>query len=151
MDKTFIYALAQWCSCIEPTLVFVTRPTSTHQRVRWPGLYRKLIGFLRIVVWHIRVSTCLLEVTWLECDLFAYIHYVLSSAFYKYGHVISVFLFMDLSQTILAEVKLRSILLPKIHNTHIAWHHRSIFSILYIKCLWLKPIGVWIHILLDSP
>ncbi len=31
--------------------------------------YRKLIEFLCIVVLHIRLSTCLLEVTWLECDV----------------------------------------------------------------------------------
>ncbi len=36
-----------------------------HERVMWPGLYRKLIWFPRIVVWHMRVSTGLLEVTWL--------------------------------------------------------------------------------------
>ncbi len=29
--------------------------------------YKKLIGFLRIVVWHMRVSAHLLEVMWLEC------------------------------------------------------------------------------------
>ncbi len=28
--------LAQLCSCIEPSLVFATGPTSTHQRVTWP-------------------------------------------------------------------------------------------------------------------
>ncbi len=32
----------------------------------WPGLKRKLIEFLHIVVWHMRVSTRLLEVMWLE-------------------------------------------------------------------------------------
>ncbi len=45
----------------------------------------------------------------------------------------------------------RSILLPKIHKTHIAQHHRSIFALLYVKCLWFKHIGLWVHILLDSP
>ncbi len=48
--------LAQSCSCIEPSLAFATRPTSTHQRITWPGLYRKLIQFLCIVVWHIYES-----------------------------------------------------------------------------------------------
>ncbi len=41
-------------------------------------------------------------------------------------------------------------ILPKIHKTHIAWHHRSIFALLYVKCLLFKHIGVWIHIFLDS-
>ncbi len=44
--------LARSCSCIEPSLAFATRPTSTHQRVTWPELYRKFIGFLHIVVWQ---------------------------------------------------------------------------------------------------
>ncbi len=43
-----------------------------------------------------------------------------------------------------------TILLPKIHKTHIARHHRSIFALLYVKCLWFKHIGLRIHILLDS-
>ncbi len=46
--------------------------------------------------------------------------------------------------------KPRSILLPKIHKTHIAQYHRSIFALLYVKCLWFKPIGLWIYILLES-
>ncbi len=29
----------------------------------------------------------------------------------------------------------RSLLLPKIHKVHIARHHRSIFALLYVKCL----------------
>ncbi len=58
--------LAQSSSCVEPSLAFATGPTSTHQRIMCPGLYKKIIGFLRIVVWHMRVSACLLEVTWLE-------------------------------------------------------------------------------------
>ncbi len=53
--------------------------------------------------------------------------------------------------TILTKAKPRSILLLKIHKTHIARHYRSIFALLYVKCLWLKHIGLWIHILLDSP
>ncbi len=65
----FSITLAQACSCIEPSLAFATGPTSTHQRVTWSGLYRKLIEFLCIVGWHMRVSTRLLEVTWLECEL----------------------------------------------------------------------------------
>ncbi len=51
--------------------------------------------------------------------------------------------------TILTEAKLRSILLQKIHKTHMARHHRSIFALLYVKCLLLMPIGLLIHILLD--
>ncbi len=41
----------------------------------------------------------------------------------------------------------RSILLPKIHKTHIARHHRSIFALLHVKCLWFKHIGLWIFFL----
>ncbi len=44
-----------------------------------------------------------------------------------------------------------TILLWKIHKTHIARHHTSIFALLYVKCLGFKHIGLWIHILLDSP
>ncbi len=44
--------------------------------------------------------------------------------------------------TILTTAKPRSILLPQIHKTHIARHHRSIFALLHVKCLWLKPIGL---------
>ncbi len=55
--------LAQSGSCIEPSIAFATGTTSKHQRVTWPGLYRKLIE-----------SLCLhwLEVTWLECDHWVY-------------------------------------------------------------------------------
>ncbi len=53
--------------------------------------------------------------------------------------------------TILTEAKPRSILLSKIHKTHIAQHHQSIFALLYVTCLWFKRIGLWIPILLDSP
>ncbi len=59
--------LAQSCSCVEPSLAFATGTTSKHQRITWPLLYRKLIERLRIVVWHMRMSTHLLDVTWLEC------------------------------------------------------------------------------------
>ncbi len=38
-------------------------------KVTWPGLKRKLIGFPHIVVWHMRVSAHVLEVTWLECAI----------------------------------------------------------------------------------
>ncbi len=55
-------------------LAFATRTTSKHQRVKWPGLYRKLTEFLHIVVWHMRVSACLIEVTWLDSDLSPMIH-----------------------------------------------------------------------------
>ncbi len=34
--------------------------------------------------------------------------------------------------TTLTEAKLRSILLLKIHKTHITQHHRSIFTLLYM-------------------
>ncbi len=44
--------------------------------------------------------------------------------------------------TILTQAMPRLILLPKIHKTYISQHHRSIFALLYIKCLWLKPIGL---------
>ncbi len=57
---------------------------------------------------------------------------------YKYGPV-------------MRAISPRSILLLKIHKTHIARHHRSIFALLYVKCLWFKHIGLWIHTLLDSP
>ncbi len=59
--------LAQSCSCVEPSLAFITGTTSKHQRVMWPELYRKLIEFPYIVVWHLSVSAWLLEATWLEC------------------------------------------------------------------------------------
>ncbi len=59
--------LVQLCSCVEPSLAFATGATSKHQMVMWPGLWRKLTGSLYIVVWHMRVSTHLLEVTRLEC------------------------------------------------------------------------------------
>ncbi len=39
----------------------------------------------------------------------------------------------------------------RVHKIHIAQHHRSIFALLYFKCWWFKPIGLWIQILLDSP
>ncbi len=52
--------------------------------------------------------------------------------------------------TILTSALPRSILLPQIHKTHIARHHRSIFASLYVKYLLFKHIGLWIHILLDS-
>ncbi len=53
--------------------------------------------------------------------------------------------------TILTEAKPWSILLQKIHKTHIARHHMSIFALLYVKWLWFRNIGLWIPILLDSP
>ncbi len=51
--------------------------------------------------------------------------------------------------TILTKASPWSILMPKIHKTHIGRHHRSIFALLYVKCLWLTPIGLLRHILLD--
>ncbi len=58
---------------LDTTPAYNTRTTSKHQRVIWPDLYRKLIEFIYIVVWHMRVSTRLLDVTWLECALFTFI------------------------------------------------------------------------------
>ncbi len=47
--------------------------------------------------------------------------------------------------TIVTEVKPRSIMLLMIHKTHIAQHHRSIFALLYVKCLfYLKYISMHI-------
>ncbi len=37
-----------------------------------------------------------------------------------------------------SEATILTILLPKIHKTHIAQHHCSVFALLYVKCLWLK-------------
>ncbi len=51
---------------LEPTQAKTIGTTSKHQRVTWPGLYRKLIEFLRIVVCLMILSTHLLEVTWLS-------------------------------------------------------------------------------------
>ncbi len=45
-----------------PILAYTTGTTSKHQRVMWPELYWRLIVFLRIVVWHMRVSARLLYV-----------------------------------------------------------------------------------------
>ncbi len=67
----FHSTLALSCSCVEPSLAFATRTTSKHQRITWPGLYRKLIECLHIVVWHMRASARLLEVTWLRCNFTA--------------------------------------------------------------------------------
>ncbi len=44
------------------TLAYTTGTTCKHQRATWPELYRKLIVFLRIVVWHIRVFSPFLHV-----------------------------------------------------------------------------------------
>ncbi len=52
--------------------------------------------------------------------------------------------------TILIEAMLKSILLLKIHKTHIARHLRSIFALLYVTYLWSIQIGLWIHILLSN-
>ncbi len=51
--------------------------------------------------------------------------------------------FYESEATILTDAKPRSILLLKIHKTHIGQHHRSIFALLYVKCLWFKHIGLW--------
>ncbi len=47
---TFSSILAQSCSCIEPSLAFATG-------TRCPGLYRTVIEFLCIVVWHMSVHS----------------------------------------------------------------------------------------------
>ncbi len=39
------------------TFAYTTGTTSKHQRFTWPALCRKLIVFLRIVVWHISVHS----------------------------------------------------------------------------------------------
>ncbi len=52
-----LHTLAQLCSWVETFLAFATGTTSKHQRVTWPGLYRKLIEFLHIVVWHMSVHS----------------------------------------------------------------------------------------------
>ncbi len=44
-----------------------TGTTSKHQRVMWPWLYRKWITFLRIVVWHMRMSIYMIHlIVWLH-------------------------------------------------------------------------------------
>ncbi len=50
------------------SLAQITGTTSKHQSYKWPELYRMLIVFLDIVMWHISVNS-LLEVMWLECSL----------------------------------------------------------------------------------
>ncbi len=49
--------LAQACSYAERSLAFATGTTFKHQRVTWPGLFRKLIECLRIAVWHMSVHS----------------------------------------------------------------------------------------------
>ncbi len=50
---------------------YTSGTTSKHQRVMWPGIYKMLIAFLHIVVWHIRMSACLQRsVTRLECNIY---------------------------------------------------------------------------------
>ncbi len=48
------------------TLAYTTGTTSKHQRATWPELYPKSIVFLRIVAWHMRVFSRLLNV-WGYC------------------------------------------------------------------------------------
>ncbi len=48
--------------------------------------------------------------------------------------------------TILTSASPRSILLPKIHKTHIARHHRSIFALLYISQMFM----VQTHLSMDT-
>ncbi len=67
LHRHHMTTLAQSRSCIEPCLAFATRTSSKHERIVWLERYRKLIECLCIVVWHVRVSAYLLEVTWLEC------------------------------------------------------------------------------------
>ncbi len=49
--------LAQLCFGVEPSLAFATRTTSKLEMVTRPGLYRKLIEFRCIVVWHMSVHS----------------------------------------------------------------------------------------------
>ncbi len=44
------------------TLAYTTATTSKHQRATWPELCWKLIVFLRIVMWHMKVSARLQHV-----------------------------------------------------------------------------------------
>ncbi len=70
----------------------------------------------------------------------------------KYGSMVEDNMkFHGSEATILTEAKPTSILLLKIHKTHIASHHWSIFDLLCVKCLWLKPINLLIPILLVHP
>ncbi len=46
--------------------------------------------------------------------------------------------------TLLTKVRPRSIFLLNIHKTHNTWHLRSIFALLYVTCLLLKPFGLYI-------
>ncbi len=93
-----------------------------------------------------------------KCQAHA-LHYLLISSvysipfgiLYKYGSMMrAMWSFMDL----------RKQYWPRLHLGQYGWQ-RSIKPILpnnirqyllyYIKCLWFKHIGLWIHILLDSP
>ncbi len=63
MRITSFYAIVEeHASSAHETLAYTIGTTSKHQRVTWPELYRKLIVFIRIVVWHMSVcslATCL--------------------------------------------------------------------------------------------
>ncbi len=63
-------------------LVYNTGITSKHQRAMWPELCRKLIVFLRIVVWHMRVSACLLHVWGCSAGCCDYIKNAAKTHFY---------------------------------------------------------------------
>ncbi len=58
--------------------------------------------------------------------------------------------FYGTEATILTNAMPKSIWWTKIHKTHIARHHKLIFALLYVKYLWFKHIGLWIHILLSN-
>ncbi len=45
------------CSERKSSLPKITWATSKHQRVTWPGLYKYLITFLHIEMWHMSVSS----------------------------------------------------------------------------------------------
>ncbi len=77
-----LQVLLQAKRSMDRRIAFATVTTSNHQRVTWPGLYRKLIEFLLTVVWHMIVSTRLLEVIWWECEwwTFTIINYVSEEA-----------------------------------------------------------------------
>ncbi len=49
-------------SALVKTLAYTTGTTFKHQRATWPELYRKLILFLCIVVWHMRMLSAFLRV-----------------------------------------------------------------------------------------
>ncbi len=47
-----LWAGLTWNKTVNHTLAQTTGTTSKHQSVTWPGLYKTLLEFLHIVVWH---------------------------------------------------------------------------------------------------